>query len=511
MGKIIHFTNIEKEKIKKFYLEDGMAVNKIGDLFKVSTDPIIRILKEQNIFMNPQEKRCYLVKIGKINSSKYFEFSENKKQKVKQLYKSGMSPIDIAKQFGHDRDVIVLFLKNNNLYTPNIERRKYLYKIGKVKCARKIHLTENQKSKIKSMYIDDIMSCEEIGKIMFLSDMFIEKFLRKEKVLYDKYQRRKDRCNAGKITPIEKINFTDKQVENMITLFTKERKNSYEIGNLYNCSQCTILKILRKNNIYTSQKRIFNAKEKKQIINLYQNQGKNINKLSKQFKTSNDTMTELLKNLKVYCNNSERRKFLFKSGKLKAWNKNLTKEDPRVVKNTSSEKSIACRFKKGQSPKIKGSTFVKTYGGKEADRIVKQILATKKKNGTEPKLEKNPRWLDGKSFEPYSPEFNKALKLKIKERDSFTCQECKRTELDLISENIHNRTLRIHHIDYNKKNSSPINLISLCQWCHMKTNSNRKHWEEYFKMKIFMKEFFNPKNILAFNENKQLVGVQRCN
>ena len=152
-------------------------------------------------------------------------------------------------------------------------------------------------------------------------------------------------------------------------------------------------------------------------------------------------------------------------------------------------------FKKGNVPWI--------LGKKHTEESLKRMSATKQ--GINRK-----DWKEFISFEPYLPSFDKDLKFKIRERDNFTCQECKKTELDLINENKYNRTLRIHHIDYNKKNNVPINLISLCQWCHVKTNRNRKHWQEYFNMKIFMKEFFNPKNILAFNENKQLVGVQRC-
>lgn len=39
----------------------------------------------------------------------------------------------------------------------------------------------------------------------------------------------------------------------------------------------------------------------------------------------------------------------------------------------------------------------------------------------------------------------------------------------------------IHHIDYNKMNSSIANLVSLCHSCHSKTNFNRERWLDYFK------------------------------
>ena len=103
---------------------------------------------------------------------------------------------------------------------------------------------------------------------------------------------------------------------------------------------------------------------------------------------------------------------------------------------------------------------------------------TRKKMGEAHEGEKSPHWLGGISFEPYSPEFNKQLKRQIRERDKFTCQECKQTEKKL------GHTLICHHIDYNKKNSDPNNLISLCRPCHTQTNFSREDWTNYFQDKL---------------------------
>lgn len=89
--------------------------------------------------------------------------------------------------------------------------------------------------------------------------------------------------------------------------------------------------------------------------------------------------------------------------------------------------------------------------------------------------EKNHCWQGGKSFETYGLEFNNILKDKIRERDNFTCQECNYSEDKL------NYKLSIHHIDYDKKNNDPNNLISLCKSCHLKTNFNRDNWTQYYK------------------------------
>lgn len=40
----------------------------------------------------------------------------------------------------------------------------------------------------------------------------------------------------------------------------------------------------------------------------------------------------------------------------------------------------------------------------------------------------------------------------------------------------------VHHIDYNKSNNDPLNLLPLCRVCHGKTNFKREYWEWYLKL-----------------------------
>lgn len=94
------------------------------------------------------------------------------------------------------------------------------------------------------------------------------------------------------------------------------------------------------------------------------------------------------------------------------------------------------------------------------------------------KRELNPAWLGGKSFEEYGGEFTEELKEEIRRRDNFICQECGFTQEGL------GYTLSIHHIDYNKKNNNPNNLISLCRSCHQQTNFRREDWIDYFETKM---------------------------
>ena len=83
--------------------------------------------------------------------------------------------------------------------------------------------------------------------------------------------------------------------------------------------------------------------------------------------------------------------------------------------------------------------------------------------------DKNPAWNGGSSFEPYPPEFNVIFKESILIRDKYTCQLCGAKPED-------RRELHLHHIDYNKKNCDPDNLITLCHSCHSKTNHHREEW-----------------------------------
>jgi len=80
-------------------------------------------------------------------------------------------------------------------------------------------------------------------------------------------------------------------------------------------------------------------------------------------------------------------------------------------------------------------------------------------------------WKGGISNNPYSVDWTETLRRSIRERDHYICQLCNQYGKE------------VHHIDYNKQNSNPDNLITLCHHCHLKTNQNRKYWEKYFNEK----------------------------
>jgi hypothetical protein len=89
--------------------------------------------------------------------------------------------------------------------------------------------------------------------------------------------------------------------------------------------------------------------------------------------------------------------------------------------------------------------------------------------------EKNPFYIDGRCPDPYGPEFNRALRQSIRERDGHQCRNCGAGE--------DGRRLEVHHIDYNKRHNDPCNLIYICKPCHDKTQarSTRPFWQEHYQ------------------------------
>lgn len=87
--------------------------------------------------------------------------------------------------------------------------------------------------------------------------------------------------------------------------------------------------------------------------------------------------------------------------------------------------------------------------------------------------EKNYNWKGGISFEPYCANWDVDLKEYIKERDNYICQnpDCWETS----------KRLSIHHIDYNKKNCSSDNLITICNSCNSRANYDRDHHKNLYQ------------------------------
>lgn len=86
----------------------------------------------------------------------------------------------------------------------------------------------------------------------------------------------------------------------------------------------------------------------------------------------------------------------------------------------------------------------------------------------------NPNWRSGSSFEPYCQLFNNDFKERCRDFWGRKCGICGCTEEE------QKRKMYVHHINYDKKTCCNITtplFISLCLSCHIKTNYNRRYWE----------------------------------
>lgn len=192
------------------------------------------------------------------------------------------------------------------------------------------------------------------------------------------------------------------------------------------------------------------------------------------------------------------------------------------VKKIGFQKGNSMGFKKGYIPwnkgkhfnarNLRGKTYEEIYGEAKAQEIVnlqsknnsrywkekkfseehiqKQITSrknsgwfanleeTKKKMSEAQVGEKGSNWKGGISFEPYSIDWTEILKKSIRERDHYICQLCNRDGNT------------IHHIDYDKKNCNPANLINLCKFCNSKVNFKREYWISCLKKLMESKSVF---------------------
>lgn len=190
---------------------------------------------------------------------------------------------------------------------------------------------------------------------------------------------------------------------------------------------------------------------------------------------------------KFAIGHSNRKKPSWNKGK-SSWNKGLTKEnDERMAEFSLSLKKAQRRprlphqrrrgYNRPQEVKDKISKALQGRT-KSEETCAKMSIARRGKN--------SPLYVDGRSFrkERYNPHWNSALKRKILKRDNHECQLCHRKRKKGEKE------LHIHHIDYDRQNCKTGNLITLCQNCHMKTNTHREKWILFFCPRTIVGKFY---------------------
>jgi hypothetical protein len=275
-----------------------------------------------------------------------------------------------------------------------------------------------------------------------------------------------------------------------------------------------------------------------EIIDLYLNKKKSCKEIANLFGMKSDTnISNHLKKLGINIRSSNEGKKIWyasnpnknwnkgKKGLQVAWNKGLTKEDSRIAKYGKAiglarkgktwedlyGKENAIRMKERYKNKLLSNPIhrfnkevinklrIARLGKKSPEQSIRMRLNNpmkridlREKASERNSGEKNYFWNGGLSLEPYSPEFNKLFKEAIRIRDNDSCVICGS-----------DKSICIHHIDYNKLNTTKENCISLCRNCHTKTNFNRGHWIKFFQSMMNEKYGYNY-NLILEMKNEQI-------
>jgi len=175
-----------------------------------------------------------------------------------------------------------------------------------------------------------------------------------------------------------------------------------------------------------------------------------------------------------------------------------------IGKNHSEEtkKKISLKTLREKNGNWKGRKIIKceVCGTKiEVGINSPQIVCCKKCDGIRRSIiyigPKSSQWRGGISHEPYCYDWS-IIKEYVRERDGDIClnPSClgnTRTE--------EGKDICIHHINYNKKNCHPNNLISVCRSCNARANFDRTFWKEWYKTII----------VKRYNYKLECVGKRR--
>jgi len=175
------------------------------------------------------------------------------------------------------------------------------------------------------------------------------------------------------------------------------------------------------------------------------------------------------------------------------WNTYVNRHSQRGATMTEEHKSklrkvwIGRKHTEESKKKMSNSAIGRKLSEEHKEKISKSLQGHHgywkgKKHSEEYKLkmslshrgEKGSGWKGGISILPYSKEWTRRLKDEIRERDDRKCcnPECQGGS----------NLLDVHHINYDKENCDPSNLICLCRSCHTQsTAGDREYWKNYYQ------------------------------
>jgi hypothetical protein len=197
----IPYSKEEIDNIIKDY-QNGVSLFKLRVIYKRKKENIKSLLMENNIFIEGRDK---LKK----------DFNEEIIEEILNYYQKGMGSEKISKIYGVSKVPILRILKENNVLQKG-------YSDGK-----KIILTDEQKHKIKDLYVNNYINSEEISKIMNLNKSLIEKILSKSN-----YRRNRSQgTSIGLVKRFSGINYNEyinnlsefKKYKRKVTSVTKKQ------------------------------------------------------------------------------------------------------------------------------------------------------------------------------------------------------------------------------------------------------------------------------------------------
>lgn len=199
------------------------------------------------------------------------------------------------------------------------------------------------------------------------------------------------------------------------------------------------------------------------------------NEIAKKLKTSCGTVLKGLKNNFIPQRTMSEQRTLdrLKEGTWKGNDnpmKNFESKRRKVINRGSLAGKNNPNYGKKHSQETKEKIRQKRKGGKLSEEHKAKI-----KQNT-PSGKESPHWQGG--IAPYPAQWNGEIRDIVRERDKYVCRMCGMKQSVL---NGCNKKLDVHHIDYDRNNLDPENLITLCRRCHSKTNYNRDDWMNFFQ------------------------------
>lgn len=149
----------------------------------------------------------------------------------------------------------------------------------------------------------------------------------------------------------------------------------------------------------------------------------------------------------------------------------------RMQDSTIKNKMITTMKKKFSDPEFRKMISERTKQGLKEKGYTSEVISKLTKEGMKGLDLSGPNsasWRGGLSYQGYCPVWNdKELKEYIFERDNNECKnpECWKKSKRLVR----------HHIDYDKMNCNPANIILVCNSCNGRANKNRHYWKGVYQ------------------------------